>query len=171
MHLTRLLREEMTDAWAALERAMDDVTDDMLHWEPAPGCWGLRRQGGRVVLDHDRPTPILPGPKTIAWLAAHLATCKEMYHEYAFGPGRRDWEDLQIPFDAEGLRRYLSEAHRVLVADLEAMGEDDLERPVATNWGEARPAWWIFWTMIYHDAAHGAQIMQIKNEYRSRRGR
>ena len=115
--------------------------------------------------------PIPPGPKTIGWLAAHLATCKEMYREYAFGPGRRDWEDLEIPHDAEGLRRYLRRTHAALVDELEAMKEGDLERPVGTSWGEERPVWWIFWTMIYHDAAHGAQIMQIKNEFRTRRGR
>jgi len=34
-----------------------------------------------------------------------------------------------------------------------------------TNWGEEKPTWWIFWTLIYHDAEHAGQIIQLKNEY------
>ena len=37
MNLTTLLREQMSDAWALLERAMADVTDDLLHRAPGPG--------------------------------------------------------------------------------------------------------------------------------------
>jgi hypothetical protein len=36
-----------------------------------------------------------------------------------------------------------------------------------TNWGERPPAWRILWTMIDHDAHHGAEIGCLRDLYRA----
>lgn len=163
-----LLRHQTNEAFDLVQRAMTDVDDKMLHWEPMRNSWGLRFKDGRWIPDYDEPQPIPPGPKTIGWLAAHLAACKEMYFEYAFGLGQKTWEELALPGDAVGLRQYLSRTQKSLVDKLGELDDSDLERPVLTNWGEKKPIWWVYWVMIYHDVEHGGQIMQVKNEYNNR---
>src|SRR3989304_7137350 len=160
-----LLKTEMEDAWDLVVRAVAGIDDKMLHWEPAPGSWGLRLKDGKWRIDHHLPNSLPPGPKTIGWLAAHLATCKEMYLEYAFGEKRKKWEDLIVPGDVDGLRHYLFDTHQPLKRRLGQLGGGDLEPMAPTNWGEEKPTWWIFWTLIYHDAEHAGQIIQLKNEY------
>ena len=47
------------------------------------------------------------GTRTIESIAIHVGSCKVMYDEYAFGPGRLTWEDAAVnPWTA-------GEAHRV----------------------------------------------------------
>jgi hypothetical protein len=166
MNAISLLKQQMDDAWDLVRRAMADVDDTMLHWEPVPaGCWGLRLRDGRWRLDYHYPDPIPPGPKTIGWLASHLATCKEMYYEYGFGPRKKTWDDLTIPGDAEGLRLYLARTQEPLRRVLESLRDDELDRVTLTNWGEEKPVWWILWVMVQHDIEHGGQIWQVKNQY------
>jgi hypothetical protein len=160
-----LLGEQLDDSYDLLCRAMADVDDEMLHWEPVSNCWGLRLRNGQWVCDWDKAKA---APKTIGWLASHIAACKEMYFEYAFGPAKKTWEQLGVPHDAAGLREYLNRAQKQLRGQLAKFNDNDLDRLVLANWGEQKPVWWIYWIMIYHDVEHGGQIMQVKNEYLNR---
>ena len=161
-----LLKNQTDESFALVQKGMADVDDAMLHWEPSPGSWGLRQKRGYWIPDYDQPKAIPPGPKTIGWLASHIATCKDMYYEYAFGPAKKTWYDLRIPGDSAGLREYMERTHLALKSKLDEIVEGGLEQMVATNWGEPKPLWGVFWIMIYHDIEHGGQIMQVKNEYR-----
>jgi hypothetical protein len=71
----------------------------------------------------------------------HIATCKVMYHEYAFGPG---WDTLETPHDAASGVRMLEDGHRLLSDDLASLGDAGLDGARATNWREPWPAWRIF---------------------------
>lgn len=168
MNLIEFLKGRIKDSYNLVVGSLLDVDDQMLHWEPAPGSWGLRNHNGIWIPDYDRPNPKEPGPKTIGWLIAHIASCKEMYFEYAFGPALKQWEKLDIPGDIKRLRDYLDVVQRPLVDKLETLTEPDLEKPALTNWGEQKPIWWIYWIMFSHDIEHGGQIFQIKREYRNR---
>jgi hypothetical protein len=161
------LKERAKGAFEQVVASMTDVDDKMLHWEPAPGSWGLRQKDGYWVPDYDQPKPKPPGPKTIGWLIAHLATCKQMYYEYAFGEAKLQWDDIVIPGDTQGLRDYLNNWQTRLVGRLDNLSEADFEQNVLTNWGEKKPIWWIYWIMIYHDIEHGGQIFQLKREYQN----
>ncbi|MCP4651369.1 MAG: DinB family protein [PVC group bacterium] len=163
-----LLRKQLNFSFDLVTRAMADIDDTMLHWEPAPNSWGLRLHNDLWIIDSPKPDPIPPGPKTIGWLAAHLAGCKEMYFDYAFGPGNKIPEQLILPGDAIGLNKYLVKTQKALKQKLSKLSVDDLEKKTATFWGEKKPIWWIYWIMIYHDTEHGGQIMQIKNEYKNK---
>jgi hypothetical protein len=166
MDAVSLLKVQMDEAWDVVRRAMADVDDEMVHWKPASrGCWELRLCGGRWRPAYPDEKPLPPGPKTIGWLASHLAACKEMYYEYGFGAGRKSWDELSIPGDAEGLRQYLSRTQDPLRAALDGLSEEDLDRAAPTNWGEEKPVWWILSTMALHDLEHGGQIWQVKNQY------
>jgi hypothetical protein len=166
MDAVTLLRLQMDEAWKTVSRAMDDVDDAMLRWTPAAGgCWELRLHAGRWRPDYHGEQPLPPGPKTIGWLAAHLATCKEMYFEYAFGPGKKSWDELTVPGDAEGMRLYLARTQAPLRRALDGLGARDLDASTLTNWGETKPVWWILSTMVLHDLEHGGQIWQVRNQY------
>jgi hypothetical protein len=97
-----------------------------------------------------------------------------MYHEYAYGAGRPTFADLpSAPTAAAAIDR-LTDGHRLLDDDLDALAalddpaaDDALDAPVLTNWGEHWPAWRIFTTMTDHDAHHGGEIGCLRDLYRA----
>jgi hypothetical protein len=97
----------------------------------------------------------------------HLALCKVIYHEWAFGPRRLDFVTIENPGDAATAVAMLADGQRLLDADLASLDDDGLDLPVLTNWGEEWPAWRIFWTMIDHDVHHGAEIGALRDLYRT----
>lgn len=166
-----LLARQMSEAFHTVRSRVDGLIDDEYFWEPVEGCWRVyRRPDGRWDHDYAEPDP-MPAPfTTIGWRLAHIATCKVMYHEHAFGPGELTWNSIETPSSAGRAIDMLEEGHALLTGDLAGLEDDDLERPVATNWGEEWPAWRIFWTMIHHDAHHGAEIGVLRDLYRARGG-
>ena len=104
---------------------------------------------------------------TIGWRLVHIALCKVIYHEWAFGPRRLTFITIENPHDVESAMRMLEHGHALLTQDLASLRDGDLERPVLTNWGEEWPAWRIFWTMIDHDVHHGAEIGVLRDLYRT----
>lgn len=162
-----LLRSEMEEAYLPLRGRLEGLTDEELWWEPVPVVWTLRRQpDGRLLEDYEDQDPD-PAPfTTLAWRLFHVASCKVMYHEWAFGPAQLTWHTIERPETAKDMVDMLERGHALLVQDLEALSNDEeLERSVQTNWGETWPAWRIFWTMIHHDATHGAEIGCLRDLY------
>lgn len=163
----------MTDAYDRIRTTVADLTDDEFFWEPVPNCWTVRKGAdGRWAADYpDFPHPDPPPFTTIAWRLVHVAECKLMYHEYAFGPARLVWPDIDSTHTVRDAVRSLKEWHELLRADLDALDDAGLDRPVKTNWGEDWPAWRIFWTMIDHDLQHQAEIATLRDLYRISAGR
>jgi uncharacterized damage-inducible protein DinB len=60
----------------------------------------------------------------------------------------------------------MDEVYGRLRRRLEGLGDDELDGPRWTNWGERWPAWRILWTMIDHDAHHGGEIGCLRDLYR-----
>jgi DinB superfamily len=165
-----LLGRQMEEAYRTLRRRLEGITESELWWEPVPGAWTLRRQpDGRLLEDYEDQDPS-PAPfTTLAWRLFHVASCKVMYHEWAFGSGHLTWLTIERPETAEGMVEMLERGHALLVGDLEGLSsDDDLDVAVMTNWGEKWPAWRIFWTMIHHDAHHGGEIGCLRDLYRHR---
>lgn len=162
-----ILITEMDDAWETLRRRLDGLTDAEFFWEPAPDCWTVHTtEDGRWVTDYADPAPE-PAPfTTIAWRLVHLAACKVMYWEYAFGPGRLTWDELHVPATADDAIAWLEDGHRRLRSSLADLADADLDDVRLTNWDERWPTWRIFWTMIYHDLHHGAEIACLRDLYR-----
>lgn len=166
MSRTKLLLTQMDDVYDRLVRRLGGLTDEEYLWQPVPDCWTIRQDDqGEWRADYEvNPDP--PPFTTIGWRLVHIADCKLMYHEWAFGARRLTFPDLVAPATAAGAVDRLREGQALLRAELASLDDDGLDRPVLTNWGEQWPAWRIFWTMIDHDAAHGAEIGCVRDLYR-----
>jgi hypothetical protein len=166
---TRLLAEQMDEAYRSVRDRVEGLTDEEFFWQPVPDCWTVRpRPNGLWMVDypdvHPEPAPVT----TIAWRLDHLAECKVMYHEYAFGPGRLTWPEIDSAHTAADAIAMLERGQALLVAALDGLEEADLDAERMTNWGEAWPTWRIFWTMIDHDLHHGGEIGALRDLYRER---
>ncbi len=166
-----LLAEQMEDAYGVMRRCVDGVTDEAFSWEPAPGMWKVFLDDrGQWTHDYEEPDPV-PAPfTTIGWRLIHIATCKVMYHEWAFGPRELTWDTIETPHDVAGSMEMIERGHSLLRDDLTALGDEDLDGPRLTNWGEEWPAWKIFWTMTHHDLQHGGEIGALWDLYRATTG-
>src|SRR5204863_327999 len=109
-----------------------------------------------------------PRPSTIGWRLVHVAECKVMYHEYAFGEAKLTFPEIDSAHTAAAAIAQLEAGHAMLVRDLAGLDDAGLEKLVLTNWGERWPARRIFWTMISHDAHHGGEIGALRDLYRER---
>jgi len=163
-----LLATQMDEAWESLRRWVQGLSDEEFFWQPVPGCWTVHPDdSGRWIVDYAIPEPDPPPFTTIAWRLIHIATCKVMYYEHAFGPGKLTWDDLEIPETVADAKAMLEEGHARLREALARLNDEDLEEMRRTNWGELWPTWRIFWVMISHDLHHGAEIGCLRDLYRS----
>lgn len=162
-----LLTDQLREAYAIFRRCVEGVTDEEFMWEPAPGTWRVfQDESGRWDHDYAEPDPV-PSPfTTIGWRMAHIATCKVMYHEWAFGSRELTWYTIETPHDVAGALAMTERGHQLLLDDLAALGDDELDAQRLTNWRESWPAWRIFWTMAHHDLQHGGEIGALRDLYR-----
>jgi hypothetical protein len=110
------------------------------------------------------------GARSIYDIVLHVAECKWMYDNYAFGDGSLHWNEPPIRFPG-GERRSPSEllqwtraGHEQLLSSLRALDDDtelDRERPL--NWGEMRAARGIVFTMLEHDLYHSGEVNHIRS--------
>jgi hypothetical protein len=162
-----LLTSATDAAYGRLRKRLDGLTDDEFFWEPVAGCWTIHQDGGgRWTYDYAIPEPSPAPATTIGWQVVHLATTKVIYHEWAFGPARLTFPDLDIPHTAAGAVAMLERGHALLGDDLRALTEAGFDEPVRTNWGGLWPAWRIFQVMADHDALHGGAIGCLRDLYR-----
>jgi DinB superfamily len=162
-----LLLAQTDEVYDRLRQQLTGLTDDEYFWEPVPGCWTIHRdESGAWVSDYAEPDPDPPPFTTIGWRLAHIADCKVMYHEYAFGARKLTFPDLEAPVTVAAAVARLEEGHQLLREDLAGLTDRALDDPRLTNWGEPWPAWRIFWTMLDHDAHHGAEISCLRDLYR-----
>jgi DinB superfamily len=167
MTRVELLAAQMDEVYGRLRGRLEGLGDDEYFWEPVPGCWSVHRDtSGAWVADYAEPDPDPPPFTTIGWRLAHMADCKVMYHEWAFGPRRLTWPELPAPASAAAALARLEEGQRLLRADLAGLADDQLDELRWTNWGERWPAWRVLWTMVDHDAHHGGEIACLRDLYR-----
>ena len=152
---------------------VEGLSDDEFWWEPVAGCWTVRQDAsGRWSADYPEPPHPVPPPfTTIAWRLVHVAECKVMYHEYAFGAARLSWPTLDSAHSARDAIGVLEQGQALLSADLARMTDQRLDTEVRTNWGELWPAHRIFTTMIHHDLQHGGEIGVLRDLYRDMHAR
>lgn len=157
----------MNESWEYLDHLVSGISDQEFFWEPVPNCWRIyQAENGRWTYDYEIPHPHPSPLTTIGWRLIHIASCKIMYHEYAFGAGMLTFPELVIPHTAAEAVRWLQQGHDLLKAALAQSNDITLEQPALTNWGEWLPTWRIFWILISHDIQHGAEIGCLRDLYR-----
>lgn len=165
--VVELLRAELDDAYRMIRDRSDGLSDEEFWWAPVDGAWTVREsERGTWAADYEEPDPDPAPITTIGWRLVHVAECKLMYHEYAFGRARLRWPDLDSPHTAADAISALERGQELVAADLRSLDDGGLDRPVRTNWGEHWPAWRIFWTMIHHDLWHGGEIGALRDSFR-----
>ena len=157
----------MNEAWSYLHGLLNELTDQEFFWEPVPDCWRIyQTEHGQWTYDYAIPHPHPSPLTTIGWRLIHIASCKIMYYEYAFGPAKRTFPELVIPHTAADAVRWLEDGHSLLTSALSQSTDSTLEQTARTNWGEWLPTWQIFWILISHDIQHGAEIGCLRDLYR-----
>jgi DinB superfamily len=108
--------------------------------------------------------------RSIESIAIHVGACKVMYDDYAFGPGTlqfatpavEPWRDGES--EMSQVIPWLEESQQRLVDHVAGLaGDDELDVPRLTNWGELRPTRWIVAAMITHDAYHAGEINHLRS--------
>jgi hypothetical protein len=164
-----LLMQAMDDNHARVRDRLEGMDEEEFFWKPVPEAWTIFHDGtGRWRYDYAIPDPEPARVTTIAWQMIHLGTCKVMYHEYAYGPARLRFPEIDIPRTPVDTIAFLDDGQQLLGGDLEGLTETGLDELVKTNWGELWPAWRIFWVMADHDAFHGGMIGTLRDLYQWR---
>lgn len=159
-----LLLAMMDSAYGRLRGRLDGLTDEEFAWCPVPDCLAISRDESgrwRYIRHGPEPAPVA----TIGWLVVHLALCKVMFHEYAYGSARLTWPEMAVPHTAGGAVEVLERGQGLLRADLEGLSDAALDEPRRTHWGQVWPAWRIFSVMVDHDALHGGAIGGLRDLY------
>jgi hypothetical protein len=140
-----LLRKQLHDAYSgfsetSLKASLRDLSQEEASWRMNDTTW------------------------TIEEILYHVAACEIEYCRQGFAKGLAHGKPIG---DIAQMQKLLDEAHAHLVGCLEACSEQDLDRPIPTEWhGES--ATHFFWVMIMHRVSHAAQIRTIRRAYGSR---
>jgi uncharacterized damage-inducible protein DinB len=107
--------------------------------------------------------------RSIESIVLHVGTCKLMYADYAFGPGRLDWGTPEVQPWPEGeapipdALDWLQGTHASLMAQVARLSDPDLQAPRLANWGEQRETRWLLSMLLQHDAYHAGEINHIRS--------
>ena len=108
--------------------------------------------------------------RTIESMVRHVAGCKIMYADYAFGPGGLQWGTPEVEGGWEtgaapmaDSIEWLRESHRAFRAHVERLEDGELAKARMTNWGELRPTRWIVAAIIGHDFYHAGEINHLRS--------
>jgi len=167
-------------SWLALHQHLVTLTDDEYLWAPAAGALSIARRGqttrrtagaGEWVAEWpDGPDD--PGPRTIAWLVAHLVEVFAERWEWTFGGHTRRRNDLELahPTAAGGVAA-LTAAVGAWRRDVEALPEDafwTVGRSQATEIDQQAPFAHLVLHLNRELVHHGAEITVLRDLHRVR---
>jgi len=139
--------------WHALRRTCQSLTQAEMNWRPFPST----RLHYVCVRD----------------IALHVAACKVVYADYAFGDATLDWGDigsvLGVDFDpGSGPRKLLSfmdRAQEYLLDHVARATDAVLDRKNPMHHGVPHTGWQTAASMAQHDAWHAGQISILRETY------
>ena len=181
---TERLLEQLTVHWELqLRPKLDGLTDDEYLWEPVPGCWSIRPRAeataatyagaGEWGIEFEVPEPDPPPVTTIAWRLGHLIVgVFGQRNASHFGGPPISYPTYEWSPTAAGALADLDEVYAAWVAGASALGEDELERPLGP--AEGPYAEHPYAALLLHinreTIHHGAEILLLRDLYRSRAG-
>ena len=165
----------LEEARPILDGNLHGLTDEEYFWEPAAGCWGVRRRtdvrsrdcwgkGDWVVETDLSGAGTTPTTTTVGWRLLHAYDCTNDFTSRAFGRGPRDWNDIEVPGDAATAVALMTSALDQLQADL--AGEDD-----AILFGDLdpdfrKPPWRLVDKALLEAIAHVSEIGALRTLHR-----
>src|SRR5262245_61565337 len=159
-------------AFDRLRNRVKGMTDEEYFWEPAPGCWSLRRNEDGTYRFETAGKPVDPPPlTTIAWRMSHVIYLLAGERNATWigltpvGGLDRDGE----PGSAAAAAEQLDQAYALFRAHLTAADADGLTTPmgpIAGRWGDDTRAAFILHELdeLIH---HGAEIAALRDLYRA----
>jgi hypothetical protein len=181
---TAELAEQLDFHWRVHFRPrLDGLGDAELHWEPVPGCWGIRPRAeaatpmaagaGDWVADFAFPEPEPAPVTTIAWRLGHITVgCLGLRAANHFGSGGVAYETTDWPGTAEATLARLDEAYRAWMDPVRNLTPEQLATPV----GPAEGPWahHPMATLVLHITRevlhHGAEVLLLRDLYRAGQG-
>ena len=177
----RLLVGQLEFYWDVhLRPRLDGLSDEEYLWEPAEGCWSLRRApDGGWRLDGGRPEPSPPPVTTIAWRLVHVgATCLANRASAFFGgadvPAGADMFDprlvpADLPGGADAAVAFLERSYRRWHDGIAALDEEGLGRPLGPRGGPYAedPMAELVAHINREVMHHGAEIALLRDLYRA----
>src|SRR3712207_6840000 len=119
-------------------------------------------------MDSPDEEPYPPPVTTIAWRLLHITHGNWIYWEFAFGPGRRDFPDLEIVGSAADAVADLAASQEPLTATLATLDDAALDQLRPTEWGERWPAVRVLTTLLTEQVHHGAEVGLLRDLHRNR---
>lgn len=163
-----LLRRSWQLSGQRLEHRCRGLTDRELLWEPAAHCWNLVRDpshpgGWSYPYDFDppRPHPIT----SIGWRLIHLIADNEIYMEHAFGPGVRNFPDLEVHGTAAEVLADWRASREPITRWLTSADDHDLLQNRPSHLGGMKNAGEVISTLIDEQTHHGAEIALLRDLY------
>ena len=177
----RLLVGQLEFYWDVhLRPRLDGLSDEEYLWEPAEGCWSLRRApDGGWRLDGGRPEPSPPPVTTIAWRLVHVgATClanrASAFFDGAEVPAGADMFDprlvpADLPGGADAAVAFLERSYRRWHDGIAALDEEGLGRPLGPRGGPYAedPMAELVAHINREVMHHGAEIALLRDLYRA----
>ena len=179
------LAEQLDLHWrVALRPRLDGLTDEQYFWEPAAGCWSVRRRGvstapiavgaGEFTFEFAYPAPDPAPVTTIAWRLAHMIVGLATRNGSHFGgpdignAESESWRNFTYAGRAKQALEQLDEEYARWIAGVRALSADGLERPCGPRedpYGDEPMA-----ALVLHANRevihHGAEITLLRDLYR-----
>lgn len=157
-----------------LRPRLEGLTDDEYYWEPAPGCWTMRRiQDGRILPDYQDPPPDPPPFTTIAWRICHMYSCLGLRARELFDGETIAYETFPWPGTADEAMTLLDHGYVAWREGLRSLGSEGLWREIGPAAGPYADSPWL--EMITHNNReiihHGAEVALLRDLYRARGGK
>jgi uncharacterized damage-inducible protein DinB len=110
------------------------------------------------------------GGRSVADVIEHVAWCKRMYEDYAFGSATLRGDQPPLVPDAgarsrphDELLAWLTDSHHRWLASVRALPNDaELDRPRPVYWGDTLPTRTIIQIVIAHDLYHAGEINHLQ---------
>ena len=163
-----------------LRPRLDGLDDAELHWEPVPGCWGIRPRGRAVtamaagagdwVADFAYPEPEPAPVTTIAWRLGHVTVgCLAKRAADHFGTGGVDYQTTDWPGTAEATLSALDDAYRAWMEPVRRLPPEALAAPVGPAEGPwaAHPMAALVLHISREVIHHGAEVLLLRDLYRA----
>jgi len=182
MELDHLLLDQIERHWhGQLRPRLEGLTDEEYFWEPASGCWSVRRRGtstapvqggsGAWTVEFAFPEPQPAPVTTIAWRMAHLVVgVLAMRNAGHFGRPQTDYLAFEYAGTAAGALEQLDEEYARWVEGVRGLGPEGLSAPCGPAEGPYadEPMAALVLHINRELIHHGAEIALLRDLYAHR---